>query len=310
MRSLLDKRLVVVTGKGGAGKSTVAASLALGRARAGGRALVCELAGAESMSRAFGGEPVGHAETELAPGVWAISIDPRAALEEYLRDQLGSSTVYGLLFDNRTFQSLADATPGLREMVTMGKVWELAQRKRRDERARAYDLVVLDAPATGHALGLLAAPSTFRDIATAGPVRRHAAIIEALVADGRRTAVVAAALPEETAVNEALELSLALREELGIELRRVVVNGLWPACFDDSEITRIAAELSADGASAATCALRNALADHARASEQRRQLDRLREALGDDTVVSLPFLFDAALDRPTLERLSRTLEPA
>ena len=299
-----------MTGKGGAGKSTVAASLALARARTGGRALVCELAGAESMSRAFGRGPIGHAETELARDVWAISIDPRAALEEYLRDQLGSSSVYGLLFGNRLFQYLADATPGLREMVTMGKVWELAQPKRRSERALAYDLVVLDAPATGHALGLLGAPSTFREVASAGPVRRHAAIIEALVSDRGRTAIVAAALPEETPVNEALELSVALREELGIELRQVVVNGLRPECLEGSEIDRIVAELSADGASAATCALRHALADHARAGEQRRQLDRLREALGDDAVVSLPFLFDAALDRPTLERLSRTLEPA
>jgi len=308
--SLLDRRLVVVTGKGGAGKTTVAAALALARTRAGGRAIVCEVGGGESVSRAFGRRPAGHVETELSPGLWAISLEPRAALAEYLRDRLGSSTVSGLLFENRLFQSLADATPGLREMVTMGKVWELAQPERRSDGASAYDLVVLDAPATGHALGLLGAPSTFRDVASAGPVHRQAEIIGGLISDPSRTAVVAAALPEETPVNETLELSAQLRDELGVELRQVVVSGLIPERFERSEVARIEASLSADGASPATDALRQALADHGRALEQGRQVERLREALGDDAVLTLPRLADGALDRSTLERLSQALERA
>ena len=298
-----------MTGKGGAGKTTVAAALALARVRAGGRVLVCELGGAESVSRAFGRPPAGHVETELAPGLWAISLEPRAALAEYLRDRLGSSTVSGLLFENRLFQSLADATPGLREMVTIGKVWELAQRERRTAGASAYDLVVLDAPATGHALGLLGAPSTFRDVASTGPVRRHAEIIEALISDPDRTAVVAAALPEETPVNETLELSARLRDQLGIELRRVVVSGLIRRRFERSEIDRIEAALAVDGASVAAVSLRQALADNARAAEQHGQVERLREALGDDAVATIPLVPDGGLDRSTLERLSRTLDP-
>ena len=306
--SLLDTRLVVVTGKGGAGKTTVAAALALARARAGERVIVCELGGAESVSRAFGRSPVGHVETELAPGLWAISLEPRAALAEYLNDRLGSRTVSGLLFENRLFQSLADATPGLREMVTMGKVWELAQPERRSAGASAYDLVVLDAPATGHALALLGAPSTFSKVASAGSVRRQAEIIEGLISDPSRAAIVAAALPEETPVNETLELSARLRDELGIKLRHVVVSGLVQQRFERSEIDRIEAALSADGASAATGPLRRALADHDRAAGQRRQVKRLREALGDDAVATLPLVSGGELDGSTLERLSWAVE--
>ena len=301
---LLDKRLLFVTGKGGVGKTTVAAALGRRAARRGKRTIVCELGGCERLAGAFGRPRVGFAEVELAPGLHAISIDPEAALEEYLRDQMGP--VSGLLSDNRLFQHLAAATPGLREMVTIGKVGELAQPERRAAGGEPYDLVIVDSPASGHALAVLRTPRTFRDLARAGPVRRQADIIHGLIVDRSRTGVVAVALPEQLPVNETLELRTRLREEIGIELALVVVNGLWPARFTHAEVGRVGAALAAANGSVAA-ALGAALAEHRRATRQREQLRRLTAALGDGQLQTLPFLFEAELGAEALERLSHEL---
>ena len=146
----MDKRLVFVTGKGGVGKTTVAAALGLAAARRGKRTIVCEVARQERMSKAFRREGVGWSESRLAENLYAISIDPQQSLEEYLEDQIGSRRLAHLLFHNRIFEYFATAAPGVRELVTIGKVWELAQLERRRARDAPYDLVIVDAPATGH----------------------------------------------------------------------------------------------------------------------------------------------------------------
>ena len=158
-----------MTGKGGVGKSTVAAALGVAAAREGKRAIVCEVAQQERMSRFFERQGVGYHETEIAPNLFAFSIDPQRALEEYLLLQIKVKPVYDLMFKNRVFTYFAAATPGLRELVTIGKVWELAQLDRRVKKGAKYDVVIVDAPATGHGLGILRTPKTFSDIARVGP---------------------------------------------------------------------------------------------------------------------------------------------
>ncbi|MEX2196193.1 MAG: ArsA-related P-loop ATPase [Thermoleophilaceae bacterium] len=306
MPSLLDKRLVFVTGKGGVGKTTVAAALGLAAARAGKRTIVCEVAEQERLAGMFGHGDTGYAEVELAERLWAISIDPQRAQEEYLRDQLPSRTLAGMLAGSSLFTYLSAATPGLRELLTVGKVWELAQLERRDRARTPYDLVIVDAPATGHGLGLLTAPRTFRDVARVGPIARQAGVIHTFLSDPKRTGVVAVALPEETPVAETIELRRRLREELDTEVDAVVVNGLYPERFSGAESERIA---SADGdvrPPALRAALRSALSEHRRARTQRTQLRRLRRAVGD--VSTLPFIFEPELGVADLERLSRGLE--
>src|SRR3954465_4656392 len=167
---------------------------------------------------------VEHAVTSR--GVDHLSIDPEEAMEEYLADQLPVRALADLLTSSRAFTYLAAAPPGLRELLTGGKVWELAQDKRRTPGAEPYDLVVVDAPATGHGVAVLAAPRTFAEAASIGPIARQAGKIDAMLSDPAATAVIAVTTPEELPVNETLALREALREQVGLALALVVVNAV------------------------------------------------------------------------------------
>src|SRR5262245_9722468 len=217
MTALLDKRLIVVTGKGGVGKTTVAAALGLAAARRGKRTIVCEVAEQERLPGMFGLEPTGYEERELAPGLHGISVAPERAKQEWLRYQLRSSTIAGVLGHSRVFQYLTAAAPGLDDLVTIGKVWEVAQLRRRTGES-VYDLSIVDAPATGHGLAMLSAPRTYAEVARVGPIRRQALTIHEFLADGRSTGVLLVALPEEMPVTETVEFERRLHDELGMSV--------------------------------------------------------------------------------------------
>jgi anion-transporting ArsA/GET3 family ATPase len=219
-------------------------------------------------------------------------------MEEYLADRLPSRALADLLASSRTFTYLAAATPGMRELLTIGKVWDLAQDERRTG-DHAYDLVVLDAPATGHGLAVLGAPRTFGEVALAGPIARQARTIDAMLTDPARTGVVAIARPEEMPVSEALELERVLQAELGVAVELFVANGLLPDRFTQEDVRTLRA--SGDAAVPA------ALAAHERARAQRRELARLRRA-GQARVATLPFLLDAVMSPDGLGALADRLE--
>jgi anion-transporting ArsA/GET3 family ATPase len=304
---LLDKRLLFITGKGGVGKSTVAAALGMAAARRGRRTIVAEVSYQDRIARAFHGEDSHFTEVELADGLWTISIDPRHALEEYLRIQIRVKPMADLLSGSRMFQYFAVATPGLSELVTMGKVWELAQAERRTKGGERYDLVIVDAPATGHGVGMLSSPRTFATIARVGPIANQGRAIHDMVTDARRTGVVCVALPEEMPVNETLMLRDLLRGELGMTLDRVVVNGLYPERFEPRDASALAEALDTAGTPLQRLALRAGLSEHARAKGQREQVARLEEATGREPA-KLPFMFEPELGPPEFEALSRELE--
>src|SRR3954470_537391 len=298
MRDLLAKPLIVVTGKGGVGKSTVAAALGMAAAARGLRTIVAEVAARDDISRALSGDGQrAFTERDLGEGLHHISIDPESALEEYVKDQLprGLSDV---LASSRLFSYLVAATPGLRELLSVGKVWELAQPDRRTPGAHPYDLVVLDAPATGHGVAVLTAPGTFAGAARVGPIARQGRTIHQMLADPERTAVVAVATAEEMPVNETMALQASLRDELGQHLAAVVVNGVLPQRFS-------AADVRCVERGAPARARRAVGAESARCRSQRGQLARLRRGMPGVEVRTLPFLFAPALGTPELERLSR-----
>ena len=301
MEDILAKPLIVVTGKGGVGKSTVAAALGTAAAARGLRTIVAEVAARDDVSRALAGSGAGRTFVERAvgDGLHHISIDPESALEEYLRDQLPRG-VSDLVASSRIFSYLAAATPGLRELLTVGKVWELAQPGRRTPGARPYDVVILDAPATGHGVATLTAPGTFADAAMVGPVARQGGRIHEMLTDPDRTAVVGVATAEEMPVNETLALSGALDEQLGQRFAAVVVNGVLPQRFTRADEEALAA---APGSRA----VRAARAEAGRARAHRSQIARLRRGLRGVPVRTLPHVYSTWLGPAELEQLGREL---
>jgi anion-transporting ArsA/GET3 family ATPase len=300
--ALLDRRLIFVTGKGGVGKSTVALALGLVAARRGLRTIVAELAGSR-LQRAFDHDERRFEEVELRPGLFTIAIDPERAMEEYLRVKIGP--VGQALGHSRLFQVLAMATPGMRELLSVGKVWELAQLERRTRAAAPYDLVVVDAPATGHGVGVLRTPRTFAEIAKVGPIAHQGGVIAATIADRSFTAIVAVSTPEEMPVNETLALSEALAAD-GLGLDAIVLNARYPDRFTAAEAGAIAGALATVTAPAERAALRASTSELVRAATQGTQEARLRDALATP-IVTLPFVFAAAIEPDQLEELAGVL---
>jgi anion-transporting ArsA/GET3 family ATPase len=303
MDGLFTHSLLVVTGKGGVGKSTVAAALGLAASRRGLRTIVVEVAAREDVSRVLAANTAGvYAERAVSARLDHISIDPQRAMEEYLRQRLPMGALAALLSRSRIFTALTAATPGMRELLTIGKVWELAQHERRTRGAEPYDLVVLDAPATGHGLAMLQAPRTFASVARVGPVAKEGRAVASFLGDPRRTAVLAVSTAEEMPVSETLELRSRLRGELGLDLSLVVVNAVVSHRFSGGDERTLRAAPSSPARHAALF-----LAAWAR--QQRAQIVRLREGLQGVELVKLPFVFQSALDPAALELLSRELAP-
>jgi len=283
---LVSQRLIFVTGKGGVGKSTVAAALAIASANSGMRTLIAEISGQHYVQSTFAPEEHPAREVEVAPGLFTVSIDPQLAMEEYLRIRLGR--LWRALGSAKLFQALMTATPGMREMQTMAKIWELAHPDRPAGAGVAYDVVVVDAPATGHAIGMLRTPRTFMELARIGPVANGARLIAAMIADPAFTGFVAVTTAEQMAVTETLSLRDALRRD-GLKLSTVVLNRLYPDRFTPSEAEKVQ-NVIADAPDAVKSAARAAVFEHQRARLQRAQVARIA---GQVTVplVTLPFLF-------------------
>ena len=304
MDALFAHSLVVVTGKGGVGKSTVAAALGVAAARRGMHTIVVEVAARGDVSRALGtsGAAGVRGERAVADRLDHISIDPQHAMEDYLRQQLPMGVLASLLSRSRIFTALAAATPGMSELLTIGKVWELARQEPGRRDGRRYDLVVLDAPATGHGLAMLQAPRTFASVARVGPIAKQGRAIASFLGDPRRTAVVAVSTAEEMPVTETIELRGQLREQVGLDFALIVVNAVVPHRFSERDRGTLRA---APPSPARHAALFSATWAH----HQRAQIARLRRGVRDVAFVTFPFLFQSALDWAALERLSRELEP-
>ncbi len=228
MSDLLDLKLVFVTGKGGVGKTTVASALALLAATRGKRVLICEVDAKGDVAGFYEAPSTGFVEREILPGLFAMTMDTEASLREYLKLHLRIPVVGRIGPLARAFDFVATAAPGVREILTVGKLCY-------EVRECAYDLVVVDAPASGHIVGQLAAPQAINNLVKVGLIRSQTDWMLDILSDARQTGLVAVCAPEEMPVNETIELAARVKDETTVELSAVVVNRVLPELFGRQE---------------------------------------------------------------------------
>lgn len=303
MSNLFDLDFVFVVGKGGTGKTTVSASLALAAARRGKRVLVAMTNTKERLSYLLEVEPIGARNQEILPDVDAVNMVPKIALEEYGMMVLKVRTLYKAIFENRFVSAFLRGTPGIEAWSMLGKAYY--HTKETDESGRRrYDLVILDSPATGHGLDMLRTPQVIVDVAPPGLLRREAESALGLFRDPARAGCVIVTLPEDMPTNETIELHQALTTELRFPVSRIVVNSVLPQLFEPGE-REVYGGLSGklEPGSPLTSLAEAARIRSIRERTQQESITKLAKALSIPRT-ELPHLFLPEFRRAAIESLS------
>lgn len=290
-----QSRVVIVAGKGGVGKTTVTAALALAATRAGLSVLICEIEGKSGLTAAFGQPDLSYEEVELASRLQARTLSPDAALVDYLESH-GMKRISKRLATSGALDVVATAVPGMKDILVLGKVKSL-------EQLPAADLIVVDAPAAGHAISFLLSAQGLLDAIRVGPIRKQATDVVELLTDPARCQVMLVTLPEETPVNELVETAYAIEDRAGVALGPIIVNGCIADLAPANE--NAFADLTAMGCDDATiAAAQHAAAFRAqRHASQEVQRARLRQALPLPQI-NLPQLFTAQIGPDELAQLA------
>lgn len=306
---LLDHKLLFVSGKGGVGKSTVAAALALLASQRGKRTLIVEIDAKGNLSDFFEAGPTDYDPREVQPNLFAMSMDTEASLQEYLRLQMRLPAIARIGPLARAFEFVATAAPGVREILTVGKpVWEV--------REGHHDIVVVDAPATGHIVGQLAAPQAINDLVHVGLIRQQTGWLIDILADKERTGLVLVTTPEEMPVNETIELAGRVEDETDVALSAIVVNRVLPELFgrQEEEVFEELRQPAAVGAlhEAVDGPVEPVLEGARLAVTMRRtragHIERLRTAVGSSVpLLYVPFLFMRAHGFRTTRQVAEAL---
>ena len=298
---ILGKKLIVVTGKGGVGKTTVSLALAYLSARFGRRPVYVTLKEVKPGSHFFGFKNgVGSAESELDAGIRALYIDPSAALDEYVKERfVRLYPVYATVLKSKAVSGFFEAAPGLKELITIGKVWHLGSRP------GGYDQVIFDAPSTGHAVPILDLPARVLDMVRGGAFRSHIEWVEGFLKGPDKTAVLAVSAPEDMAVRETLELADSVREA-GINVLGAVLNYAVRSPFTSAEEKSIL-DVSDEATGRGEDVIRLARLTISRARDTVKYGKLLRRRL-TGCVLTTPRIFKKDLSREDLRAISMEIE--
>ncbi|MGO9875273.1 MAG: ArsA-related P-loop ATPase [Acidimicrobiia bacterium] len=296
--------VVIVAGKGGVGKTTVTAALAVTAARAGSSVLIVEVEGKSGLPTMFDTAALSYDEVDLDPGVRARFLTPDAALVDYLETH-GMRRISKRLIASGALEVVATAVPGMKDILVLGKVKSL-------DETRAADLIIVDAPAAGHAVSFLLSPRGLLDAVRVGPINKQAADVVGLLSDPARCQVMLVTLPEETPVSEVIETAYAIEDRAGVALGPVIVN----QCFEPlpDGVTAAVDDLLSDAQACGRFVSEREAKDLAHAAEfraerhavQHEQIVRLGERLPLPRI-ELPFLFTPDIGRPQIDALAGAL---
>lgn len=288
MKKLLDKKLVFVTGKGGVGKTTVAAALTVRAAQAGKRVLLCEIDTDGGAGRLFGGQPLRFAPTQVAPGIWGANLTKVDSMRAFVHRFVPAAKVADLILRNKVASIFFESAPSVMEAVIVDQIATLAQ-----SRDPAFDLIVVDLPASGHAATFLNVPRAMVEMVRGGNLATHMRALADMVADPNRSELLLVTLPEEMPVNETVEFWARARAEIATPVRTIVVNGerlpdLHAA--DEDALLALGSQLSGPARAAVDRVLGGVQLGRFWGTEDRRNIERLASETGA-RLVQVPFVF-------------------
>jgi anion-transporting ArsA/GET3 family ATPase len=311
--NLFEKRLLFITGKGGVGKTTISGALALAATGLGKKVLLVDVGGDDSLARLFKANSIEHIPAEVHPQIDAVRVDPKETVEEYVHTFVKSKMVADRITRSAFFDHLVAATPGMREIMTMGKIWMWESARHDDTGEYVYDLILVDAPATGHGLSFLQTPQVLRDMIAVGPIREQTEKVQALLRDRQRTMLNIVTLPEDLPVSETLQLYSAATQQLRMLVGCVFINGVYPKLFtlrEAAEVKRLLRTFRHDAVSGngdyRLPLLQSARVQIGRRTQQEFYMKKLKDQIKAD-FVEIPYLFTAGMDLETLQTMAAEL---
>ena len=322
VEQFLEPNVIIVSGKGGVGKTTVAAAIALVASRSGRKVCIAEVDRKGSLPKLFGGGSLGYEPVELSPRLWGLNVVPEDALAEYLKVQYRMARISKAFTSTHFVDFITGAAPGLKDILVLGKIWYLEQ-DRGAGPSHDFDTIIVDAPAAGHMLTFFSAPVGLSDAVRVGPVHRQAQWLVQMLRDPLRTRVHLVTLAEEMPVSETLETSGAISERLKMHQGVIFANAVYEQPFSkeegavledegsDRHFENMLIEARGVGLNLDGDDLRS-LIGYARFLRARRRIQdahlrKLRKGAGEP-VVELPFLFSAGLALPDVEMLADVVE--
>jgi anion-transporting ArsA/GET3 family ATPase len=299
LHDVLKKKLWIVTGKGGVGKTTLTAALGILCAKQGLSTLLVETHGLNHLGQLLEVGTVGYEGGRVRQNLELVQLNPEEAFEEYVLQQVKFHFIYNTVFKNQYVRHFIDAAPGLIELLTIGKIWFMVgEQGKKQGKKKPYDMVIVDAPSTGHGLSLLTVPEVVVSAVRVGPLKNKSQQILDLLRDPEKTMVWLATLPEEMPVNEAVEMAEKLKSEVKMAVGPIIANALWPEILDPESISELKK----------TKSKLPVFETYQKRSEQSRfYLDKLKNLLPTHPVLELPLVYHTTSPLLLAEHLSGLL---
>jgi len=232
--TIFQKRLVFIVGKGGTGKTTLTAALSLAASMLGKKVLIVEVGEADAIGHLFDKGTLPIIPAQIHENIWGVRINSKAILEEYIHIHVGFNFIANRITRSKIFNHVSDATPGLKEVMTLGQIWRWEQGLTNDG-SPYYDIIFIDAPATGHGFNLLRMPQALIDMLRVGPIVEQTRIVNDLLMDTNKTWLTVVTLPEELPVNETIEFWHAAQHDINMPVQLTFINGVYHHLFEDQE---------------------------------------------------------------------------
>lgn len=317
LSDILSRRLLIISGKGGVGKTTVAAAVALLASRRGKKVLIAEVEGKGSLASLFGKRPLTHTPAEMRPGLFAMNISPEKALQEYFEVQFRMKRIARPLISSQLTYYVTHAAPGLRDILMLGTVWYQATRRQH------FNLIVLDTPAAGHAVSMLRSPEGFLHAVPVGPLAGHTRQVINWLKDPEQVSIHLVTMAEEMPVNETAETATLLESKIGMDVTNIFVNMMYPPIADDPEIASTLASIrapkdlvAAAGSQGTKLSSKSAkglfeLVDFYRTRREIQQEHRehlVEKLLPTAPIIEIPFLFRDSFGIKELELVADTID--